>query len=116
MSLPQDENQPAPELTPESRAVLARARRSFLVSMGLLVLGLMVVVGAVVYRTSGSDSKGSVPYQIGALKIPSGGEVISAVAADNLVTLTYRIGSTVSIRVFDGKTGDVVREIPVVAE
>ncbi len=87
-----------------------------MISMGLLILGLVVVLGAVVYRTSGGDSKGAMPYQIGALKIPAGGEVISAVAADDLVTLTYRIGGTVSIRVFDGKTGDVVREIPVVAE
>ena len=96
--------------------VLGRARRSFFLSIGLLLLGLMAVGGAVVYRTSQSESPASGDYVIAALKIPAGAEVVSAVAADGRVTLTYRLGAMTSVRIFDGKTGELVREIPVVSE
>ena len=55
-------------------------------------------------------------YVIASLKIPSGAEVVSAVAADGKVTLTYKAGLMTSVRIFDGKTGEMIREIPVVSE
>jgi hypothetical protein len=115
MSDPQ-ENGPTPELTPEAKAVLNRARKSFMVSIGLLVVGLIAVGGALVYRASQSEAKPGGDYVIAAMKIPQGSEVISAVAADGRVTLTYRLGTMTSVRIFDGKTGELVREIPVVSE
>jgi hypothetical protein len=115
MSDPQENAEPQP-LTPEAAAVLGKARRSFLISLGLLVVGLMAVGAAVVYRTSQSESKPQGDYVIASLKIPAGSEVISAVAAGGQVTLTYRLGAMTSVRIFDGKSGEMVREIPVVSE
>ncbi len=86
-----------------------------MVSMGLLVVGLIAIGGALVYRASQSDSKGS-DYVIAALKIPAGGEVVSAVAADGRVTVTYKLGPITSVRIFDGKSGEMIREVPVVSE
>ena len=105
-----------PELTPEAKAVLGRARKSFFVSVGLLLLGLMAIGGALVYRSSQSESTAGGDYVIASMKIPAGGEVISAVAAGRQVTLTYRLGAMTSVRIFDGKTGEMVRETPVVSE
>lgn len=96
--------------------MLNRARKSFMVSIGLLVVGLIAVGGALVYRASQSETKPGGDYVIAALKIPQGSEVVSAVAADGRVTLTYRLGAMTSVRIFDGKTGELVREIPVVTE
>lgn len=96
--------------------MLNRARKSFMVSMGILVVGLIAVGGALVYRASQSESKASGDYVIASLKIPAGGEVVSAVAAGGQVTLTYRLGAMTSVRIFDGKSGELVREIPVVSE
>ena len=96
--------------------MLNRARKSFMVSIGLLVVGLIAIGGALVYRASQSEAKVQGDYVIAALKIPDGGEVVSAVAADGRVTLTYRLGAMTSVRIFDGKTGELVREIPVVSE
>jgi hypothetical protein len=115
MSDPQDKAE-APELTPEAKAVLTRARKSFMVSIGLLVLGLIAVGGAIVYRSSQSEAKVGGDYVIAALKIPGGGEVVSAVAADGRITVTYKLGSMTSVRIFDGKSGELIREIPVVSE
>ena len=96
--------------------VLNRARKSFMVSIGLLVVGLIAIGGALVYRASQSDSKAGGDYVIAALKIPTGGDVISAVAADGRVTVTYKLGAMTSVRIFDGKSGEMIREIPVVSE
>ncbi len=87
-----------------------------MVSIGLLVVGLIAIGGALVYRTSQSSGKAGSDYVIAALKIPDGGEVVSAVAADGQVTVTYRLGPMTSVRIFDGKSGDLIREIPVVSE
>ncbi|MDF2984421.1 MAG: hypothetical protein K0Q69_4193 [Devosia sp.] len=116
MSDPQDKPETTPALTPEAKAVLARARKSFMVSMGLLVVGLIAIGGALVYRASQSDSKAGSDYVIAALKIPAGGEVVSAVAADGRVTVTYKLGPITSVRIFDGKSGEMIREVPVVSE
>lgn len=96
--------------------MLNRARKSFMVSIGLLVVGLIAIGGALVYRASQSEGKAGGDYVIAALKIPSGGDVISAVAADGRLTVTYKLGSMTSVRIFDGKTGEMIREIPVVSE
>jgi hypothetical protein len=118
MSDPQ-KPQPAEELTPEARAIMGRARKSFLFSIGLLIVGFIAIGGALVYRASqsgdGAPTAGS-DYVIAALKIPAGAEIISAVAADGQLTITYRAGPMTSVRIFDGKTGDLVREIPVMSE
>lgn len=116
MSDPQDKQQTTPELTPEARAVLGRARKSFMVSIGLSAVGLIAIGGVLVYRTSQSSGKAGGDYVIAALKIPDGGEIVSAVAADGQVTVTYRLGPMTSVRIFDGKSGEMIREIPVVSE
>lgn len=116
MSDPQSKPETTPELTPEAKAILARARKSFMVSMGLLVVGLIAIGGALVYRASQSDGKASGDYVIAALKIPGGSEVVSAVAADGRLTVTYKLGAMTSVRIFDGKSGEMIREIPVVSE
>jgi hypothetical protein len=108
------------DLTPEARAIIGRARKSFLFSMGLLVIGFLAIGGALIYRSANSGTGGGsstgADYVIAALKIPSGAEVVSAVAADGKVTLTYKVGLMTSVRIFDGKSGEMIREIPVVSE
>ncbi len=106
-------------LTPEAREIIARARKSFLFSIGLLIVGFLAIGGALIYRSAtmgGGGSSTGADYAIASLKIPSGAEVVSAVAADGKVTVTYRAGAATSVRIFDGKTGEMIREIPVVSE
>lgn len=105
------------ELSPEARTIIGRARTSFLFSIGLLIVGFIAIAGALVYRASqdGAETAGS-DYVIAALQIPTGAEIISAVAADGQLTVTYRSGAMTSVRIFDGRTGELVREIPVLSE
>ena len=91
-----------------------------MVSIGLLILGFLAIGGALIWRSAnpagGSGGSTGADYVIASLKIPSGAEVISAVAADGKVTLTYKAGLMTSVRVFDGKSGEMIREIPVLSE
>lgn len=85
--------------------------------MGLLLFGLIAIGGALVYRATRDDGPSAAPdYAIAALRLPQGAEIISASAADGLLTLAYRVGPVTSIRIFDGRTGEMLREVPVVAE
>jgi hypothetical protein len=107
------------ELTPEARAIIGRARKSFLFSIGLLIVGFLAIGGALIYRavtTGGGGSSTGADYVIASLKIPSGAEVVSAVAADGKVTVTFKAGLMTSVRIFDGKSGELIREIPVLSE
>lgn len=107
-------------MTPEAAAIIARARKSFVFTIGLLIVGFIIIVGALVYRASrdgaSSSSGGGAAYAAAAVKIPSGATLVSAVASGGEITVAYRNGSATSIRIFDGKTGAIVREIPVVSE
>lgn len=103
------------ELSPESRAVMARARRSFMVSIGVLLVGLIAVLGVFVYRASQSGDAGS-EYTIASLPVPAGAEIVSAVAADGKLTVTLRLGPVTTVRIYDGKNGALIREVPVLSE
>lgn len=96
--------------------MLTRARKSFFISIGLLLVGLMAIGAAVVYRTSQNNSSAGGDYVISTLAIPAGSEVVSAVAADGQVTVTYRLGPMTSVRIYNGKSGEMISEIPVVSE
>jgi|KBSMisStaDraftv2_1062788.scaffolds.fasta_scaffold513785_2 hypothetical protein len=115
-----DPNSSEAPLSPEARALIGRARRSFLFSIGLLLVGLLAVGGAIVYKSA--QSSGSAPavngadYALAAVKVPSGAQVISAVAAGGQISVTYKNGTTTSIRIFDGKSGELIREVPVLGE
>lgn len=83
-------------------------------------MGFIAIGAALVYRasrdTDGSSGPQGADYVIAALKVPVGAEIVSAVAADGQLTVTYRVGAMTSVRIFNGKSGEMIREIPVVSE
>ena len=120
MSTPGPDKDDTPKLTPEATAVIARARRSFMFSIGLLIVGFIVIGGALVYRatrdTGPAPAEAATSYTAPAVKIPAGAEIIAAVASGGDISVTYKNGSATSLRIFDGKSGAILREIPVVSE
>jgi hypothetical protein len=106
---------PAPEeLSPEARAIMARARRTFMVTMGLLLVGFIVIAGALVYRASQTGTKPV--YAAEALRLPQGAEIVSGSAAGGEVTITYRVGPALQMRIFDGATGAMTSQFDIVSE
>jgi hypothetical protein len=78
------------DLTPETRAILGRARKSFLFSIGLLLLGFIAIGGALVYRAT-RDAPPPTTFEADALQLPRGAEVISAIASGGVVTRQFDI-------------------------
>jgi hypothetical protein len=103
------------DLTPETRAILGRARKSFLFSIGLLLLGFIAIGGALVYRATRDAPAPPTTFEADALQLPQGAEVISAIASGGLVTVTYKIGPATQVRLFD-ETGKMTRQFDIVIE
>ena len=95
---------------------MAKARRRAGISVLIMLIGFMTIAGVIVYRLSGMTSGSEARYGMESASVPAGADVLSAVASEGMLTLTYRDDNGVSIRIFDGASGELVREIAVVAE
>jgi len=111
---PSNANDENNEMTPEVEAVINRARRSFGVSVLVLMVGFMAVAGALVYRLN--QKSGDDQYQAQTVSVPQGATIVSAVVQDGLITLTYKLDEVTNIRVVNATTGDIVRDISIVSE
>ena len=109
-------------MTPEAAQMMKRARLAFAIMIGVMILGLIVVGGTLVYRLTRGDVPGATgaapetPYSAASLKLPAGATILSAVAAGGDISVTFRNGSATTLRIFDGRTGAILREVPLVAE
>jgi hypothetical protein len=110
------ENAPDAPLSPEAQKLLKRARRGFGVSVGILLLGFIAIGGALVYRATRDTGGPSQTYAVEQVALPVGAEIVSAVASDGFVTVTYRLGPQTQIRLYDGKTGEMRRQMEIVSE
>ena len=90
-----------------------------MISMGLLLAGLIAVGAVIVYKSqpaggTNAGDKGS-QYALASLQVPVGAEIVSVVAADGVVTVTYKVGGATSVNIVDGKTGTLIRSLQVAA-
>lgn len=114
MTHPQDNYEQDEPLSAEAEAVMAKARRRAGLSMLIMMLGFMTIAIVVVYRLSTMGSGIEQRYALEEVVIPAGAEVVSAQVQDGLVTVVYIFEGGQTLRIFDGKSGELVREIPVV--
>lgn len=106
MNAPDPQDADDKPLTPTQQAVLNRARMIFAATMGLLVVGFIIIGGVVVYRASRSVAPtppASAAVTAQSVLLPSGAEVISVVASGGTITATYRVGPAIQVRVFDAQ-------------
>ncbi|WP_156461169.1 DUF6476 family protein [Devosia sp. Root436] len=109
MSDPDETGQkPDAPLTPEALAILGKARRSFIFSIGILLLGFMAIGFALVYRAMRDTPPPAVAESV---VLPAGAEVVSAVVSDGAINVTYTIGGVSTLALFDQATGEMTREV-----
>lgn len=108
-----DQNQ---EISADAAAVIARARRSFGFSIGLLILGFVAVALALVYRSGAKQETPGEAYSAGVLTLPAGAEIYSAVPSEGMFAIAYEVSGTKRLRLIDGKTGAIVRDIDFVSQ
>lgn len=93
--------------------MLGKARRSFAVSMGILLLGFMAIGFALVYRAVRDSPPPNIAESVA---LPAGAEVISALNTDGTIQVTFRAGDAVMLNVFDAGTGELERSVQIGAE
>lgn len=93
--------------------MLGKARRSFAVSMGILLLGFMAIGLALVYRVMRDSPP---PAMAENVTLPAGAEVISALTTDGNVQVTYRSGEAVTLSIFNAETGQLLRSVAIGTE
>ena len=81
-----------------------------------MIVRFMAVILEVVYRLTTMGNDVTDQYELQSIALPEEAQVISAQVQDGLVTVTYGAESGQAIRIFDGETGEMVREIAVVGE
>ncbi len=92
--------------------MLGKARRSFGISIGILLLGFMAIGFALVYRVMRDAPP---PVTAESVSIPSGAEVVSALTVDGQVQVTYRLDGATALAVFDATTGESLRTVAITA-
>lgn len=93
--------------------MLGKARRSFAVSMGILLLGFMAIGVALVYRVMRDRPPEVIAESVA---LPAGAQVLSALNTDSTIQVTFRAGDAVMLNVFDAGTGELLRSVQIGAE
>ncbi|WP_173088119.1 DUF6476 family protein [Devosia sp. 1635] len=105
--------QDAERLSPEAQAVLGKARRSFGISIGILLLGFMAIGFAIVYRVMRDAPP---PSMAQTLSVPAGAEVVSATTGDGAINVLYRLDGAMVLALFDRGTGEHISSVQIVAD
>jgi hypothetical protein len=115
-----DPNQTGPDgpkaddpLSPEALAMLAKARRSFGISMGILLLGFMAIGIALVYRVMRDAPP---PAMAESVALPAGAEVVSALLGNGAINVTYVVDGVTTLALFDAATGELTRSVVIGVE
>lgn len=93
--------------------MLGKARRSFGISIGILLLGFMAIGFALVYRVMRDAPPEAVAKSV---ILPAGAEVVSALVSDGAINVTYEVGGVTTLALFDHATGELTRSVVIGAE
>ncbi len=88
--------------------MFAKARRSFGISIGILLLGFMAIGIALVYRVMRDAPPPAVAESV---MLPAGAEVVSALVSEGAINVTYVSGGVTTLALFDAATGELTRSV-----
>ena len=87
---------------------MGKARRSFAISIGVLLLGFMAIGFALVYRAMRDTPP---PALAESVVLPAGADVVSALVSDGAINVTYAVDGVTTLALFDQATGELTREV-----
>lgn len=92
--------------------MLGKARRSFGISIGILLLGFMAIGFALVYRVM-RDAPPPPVAEAEAIALPAGAAVIGASVNEGAINVTYTIDGVTTLSLFNQETGELTRSITI---
>ena len=87
---------------------MGKARRSFALSIGVLLLGFMAIGFALVYRAMRDTPP---PALAESVTLPAGADVVSALVSNGAINVTYTMDGVTTLALFDQATGEMMREV-----
>jgi hypothetical protein len=90
-------------LDQQAAAVIAKARRLMLLTLGVTFLALAVVLMVVGYRLMNADASAPIVSDT-TLPLPAGAKVLSTAVSDGRIMVTVDINGAAEILSFDQKT------------
>ena len=87
---------------------MGKARRSFAISIGVLLLGFMAIGFALVYRAMRDTPP---PALAESVTLPAGADVVSALVSNGAINVTYTMDGVTTLALFDQATGEMMREV-----
>jgi len=88
--------------------MFSKARRSFGISIGILLLGFMAIGFALVYRVMRDAPP---PVVAEAVALPTGAAVVSAMLNEGAINVTYTLNGVTTLSIFDQATGALTRSV-----
>ena len=88
--------------------MFAKARRSFGISISILLLGFMAIGFAIVYRVM---RDAPLPTLVEAVNVPQGAEILGAVVNSGEINVTYTLDGVTTLALFDEATGELKRSV-----
>ena len=88
--------------------MFSKARRSFGISIGILLLGFMAIGFALVYRVMRDAPP---PTVADTITLPACASVVSALVNEGAINVTYTIGGVTTLALFYQATGELVRTV-----
>ena len=104
MTVPVDDSEDEKPLDPAMERVRRKLARLMAVSIGIMLVGLMAVLGTVVYKSAGSGAPQGVAEAV--IDLPEGFAVTDTAVSDNRI-LFYGTqgGNDVRILIYDAQSG-----------
>lgn len=93
--------------------MFSKARRSFGISIGILLLGFMAIGFALVYRVMRDAPPPAVAETV---LVPAGAQIVSAMVNEGALNVTYTINGVTTLSLFDQATGELMRSVVIGAE
>lgn len=90
--------------------MLGKARRSFGISIGILLLGFMTIGFALVYRVMQDAPP---PPVAEAVTLPAGAVVVSATVSEGAIAVTYTLNGAVTLSLFNQETGELTHSVAI---
>ena len=89
---------------------MGKARRSFGISIGILLLGFMAIGVALVYRVMRDAPP---PVLVEAVSLPAGAQIVSALVNEGTINVTHTSNGLTTLSLFDQQTGELIQSIAI---
>ena len=88
--------------------MLGKARRSFGISIGILLLGFMAIGFALVYRVMRDAPPPVIAERV---VLPAGAEVVSALLNAGVINVTSTVNGVTTLALFDQASGEMTGSV-----